>query len=106
MPVTTIESDDGYEVVLAISGRFDFSCYHEFMQHYQAFPQGQKRYVVDLAATEYLDSSAMGMLLQLREFGDRLAAVSLINAQQEVAEMLSIANFDKLFDIPPPNGAD
>ena len=44
----------------------------------------------------------MGMLLQLREYGDKSAGVSLVNANQAVGEILRIANFDKLFTI----GAD
>ncbi|MET0088961.1 MAG: hypothetical protein ABW068_02890 [Candidatus Thiodiazotropha sp.] len=35
------------------------------MQAYKAYPKGEKLFVVDLGQAEYLDSSAMGMLLPL-----------------------------------------
>ena len=56
--------------------------------------------MVDLGKIEYMDSSAMGMLLQLREYSAKKEGnVSLINANESVQEILDIANFDKLFDI-------
>jgi hypothetical protein len=41
----------------------------------------------------------MGMLLQLREYGDKSAGVSLVNGSDSVKGILRIANFDKLFTI-------
>jgi anti-anti-sigma factor len=55
---------------------------------------------VDLAQVEYLDSSALGMLLMLR---DKIKAsnrrVSLINCRGPVKQVLEIANFSKLFEV-------
>ncbi len=98
MNITVTESNDPHEVVIQVSGRFDFSCHQDFMRGYKEYPKGEKRFVVDLASTEYMDSSAMGMLLQLREHaaGD---GVKLVNGQEAVLEILRIANFDKLFQI-------
>ncbi len=96
MAVVVKEGEQG-KVVLGVSGRFDFSCHREFMEAIKSYPKGEKGFVVDLADTEYLDSSAMGMLLQLREHSDRNQPVSLVNSNDEVREILRIANFDKLF---------
>ena len=56
--------------------------------------------LIDLAGVDYLDSSALGMLLLLR---DRAAAaskaVSLENCRGNVRQVLDIANFGKLFKI-------
>ncbi len=98
MSVSVSESSNG-QVVIKVSGRFDFSCHQEFIAGYKAYPKGEARFVVDLSGTEYMDSSAMGMLLQLRDHGDKTAGVSLINGRQGVMEILRIANFDKLFRI-------
>lgn len=98
MSVTVTESDNG-QVVIKVADRFDFSCHQEFIAGYKAFPKGEKRFVVDLAGTEYMDSSAMGMLLQLRDYGDKVSGVSLVNGREGVMEILRIANFDKLFKI-------
>ncbi|HHH38559.1 MAG TPA: anti-sigma factor antagonist [Sedimenticola sp.] len=99
MPVSTTASDDGREVVIKVPGRFDFTCHQAFVGAYRAFPRGETRFVVDLLGTEYMDSSALGMLLQLREYGDRSTRIALINGADGVQEILRIANFDRLFEV-------
>jgi anti-anti-sigma factor len=69
------------------------------MAAYGVFPKGEKQFVVDLRDTEYMDSSAMGMLLQLRDHSKSGNGVSLANPNEGVSEILRIANFDKLFKI-------
>ncbi len=100
MAISVNESDDANDVTICITGRFDFTCHQAFAEAYQAYPKNKKRFVVDLAGTEYMDSSAMGMLLQLREHSaGELGNVSLINTNESVHKILAIANFDKLFDL-------
>ncbi|MBT2969803.1 MAG: anti-anti-sigma factor [gamma proteobacterium symbiont of Ctena orbiculata] len=100
MSIATELSADEKSVTIVISGRFDFSIHQEFMQAYKAFPKGDKRYVVDLTDADYLDSSAMGMLLQLREHSAKDAdGVVLKNGNEAVQDVLRIANFGKLFTI-------
>lgn len=99
MSVTTSVPEGTNEVVIKVAGRFDFSCHQEFIRGYKAYPKGSKNYIVDLSQTEYMDSSAMGMLLQLREYGNKDGGVSLVNGSESVKGILRIANFDKLFKI-------
>lgn len=98
MSITSSVSDNGGVVTIQVSGRFDFATHQEFMRAYKEHPRGEKRYEVDLKNAEYLDSSAMGMLLQLREYGNG-AQVKILNGNEAVREILRIANFDKLFAI-------
>jgi anti-anti-sigma factor len=99
MAVNVTESEDRSEITIHVAGRFDFSCHQEFMAAYTGYPKGEKKYFVDLESTEYMDSSALGMLLQLREYSRDGNGVSLINPNNGVREILRIANFDKLFPI-------
>jgi anti-anti-sigma factor len=100
MAINVTESDNSNEVTIHISGRFDFSMHQVFMETYQQFPKGEKQFVVDLDETEYMDSSAMGMLLQLREHAATdQGHVKLIHANDTVRKILEIANFGKLFDM-------
>ena len=69
------------------------------MQAYKGYPKGEKSFVVDLAGAEYMDSSAMGMLLQLREYNKQGENVVLVNGNDAVKDVLRIANFGKLFTI-------
>ncbi|MFC1336569.1 MAG: STAS domain-containing protein [gamma proteobacterium symbiont of Clathrolucina costata] len=100
MSISSELSSDEKNVTIVVSGRFDFSTHQAFMQAYKAFPRGEKNYVVDLTNTEYLDSSAMGMLLQLREHSAKdTDGVILKNGNEAVQDVLRIANFGKLFVI-------
>ena len=99
MSITSTLSDDGRIVTIHVNGRFDFAAHQAFLHAYKGYPRGERQFVVDLKNAEYMDSSAMGMLLQLREYGDKAAGVTLVNANPAVAEILRIANFDKLFEI-------
>lgn len=99
MTITTTTSPTQDEVTLHVSGRFDFSMHQDFIRAYKEFPKGEKQFVVDLKNADYMDSSAMGMLLQLREHGDKGSGVRLVNGNDGIREILRIANFDKLFTI-------
>ncbi|MEO5343080.1 MAG: STAS domain-containing protein [Gammaproteobacteria bacterium SHHR-1] len=94
-------TDNDNEVTLAIDGRFDFSQHREFSSAYKAFEKGSKSFVVDLSRVQYMDSSAMGMLLQLREHAKKGGneSVVLSNPTPGVADILRIANFEKLFKV-------
>ena len=99
MSITTTASSDQSEITIHLSGRFDFSKHREFLGAYKEYPKGEKTFVVDLDGADYMDSSAMGMLLQLREYGKGKDKIRIINSNEGICEILRIANFDKLFSI-------
>ena len=88
---------------LAVAGRFDFNAHKEFRKCSEdalALP-GLKAIEVDLRDVEYLDSSALGMLLLLREKAQGTAhcEVSLSGCRGLVQQILEVANFSRLFKI-------
>jgi anti-anti-sigma factor len=92
-------SEDGRQLNMAVDGRFDFSLHADFRDAYRDLPP-DTRYVIDLSQTTFMDSSAMGMLLLLREYaGDKDADIRLINCSPEVRKVLSISNLDKMFQL-------
>jgi HptB-dependent secretion and biofilm anti anti-sigma factor len=97
MAITVRKPTAGGPATLQIAGRFDFSTHQEFTRAYKQFPKGEQGFVVDLKDASYMDSSAMGMLLQLREYSNKDGGVTLANAHHEIQDILRIANFDKLF---------
>jgi len=100
MAINVTESDDTKVVTIHVSGRFDFSSHQPFLEAYQGHPKGERQFEVDLAETEYMDSSALGMLLQLRDHAAKEGGnIRLINANDSVRQILEIANFSKLFDL-------
>jgi anti-anti-sigma factor len=87
---------------LELRGRFDFTSHRDFKQAYEAAfeARGVTEVVVDMREVEYLDSSALGMLLLLRDKGKALSKpVSLANCAGTVRDVLRVANFDKLFTL-------
>lgn len=85
---------------LILSGRFDFNAQRLFRTSYDPplADAGIRTLEVDLGSVEYLDSSALGMLLLLKE---RCAAakkeLALANCRGTVLQVLEVANFNKLF---------
>jgi len=100
MAVTSQLSSDGKTMTIAITGRFDFSIHKDLRKAYEGAGQASPRYVVDLHGASYMDSSALGMLLQLREYaGGGNRAVCVKNAGPGIRDIMRIANFDKLMNI-------
>lgn len=94
MAIQTEVRSDG-EVTISISGRFDFNAHREFREAVKAVSNGAKC-VVNLEKATYLDSSALGMLLLLK---DGSSDVRIIKCSDEVRKVLEIANFHRLFDV-------
>ncbi|MGE8338600.1 STAS domain-containing protein [Pseudomonas laurylsulfatiphila] len=98
MPVVTEVSPDGRKLTISVKGRFDFAKHQEFRQSYE--DKALSAVVVDLKDATYLDSSALGMLLLLRDHaGGDDSDIRVVNSNTDVRKILAISNFDKLFDI-------
>jgi anti-anti-sigma factor len=98
---TNIVSSNG-RAVIRLRGRFDFNAHREFREAVDAVlgDSTSKELAVDLGEVDYLDSSALGMLLMLRDKANGVGkSISLINCHGAVKQVLDIANFGKLFSI-------
>jgi anti-anti-sigma factor len=93
---------DSTKATLKLNGRFDFNTHRDFRAAYEPLlaDSAIKAVTVDFAGVDYLDSSALGMLLMLR---DKMSGVnkdvSLTGVQGNVKQVLDIATFGKLFRI-------
>ncbi|QKG66244.1 STAS domain-containing protein [Pseudomonas sp. B14-6] len=100
MSVVTDVSPDGKKLTISIEGRFDFGRHQEFRESYEKLEKKPESVVVDLRRATYLDSSALGMLLLLRDHaGGDSSDIRVVNSNSDVRKILAISNFDKLFDI-------
>jgi anti-anti-sigma factor len=98
---TTVSTSDGRSVI-RLGGRFDFNAHREFRDAVDQVlkSEGPHEIQVDFAAVDYLDSSALGMLLMLRDKARSAGkSVSLANCRGAVKQVIEIANFGKLFAI-------
>ena len=90
----------GDELVIAITGRFDFTQVKEFRDAYSDDANGSPNsYVVDLRETEHMDSSALGMLLNMRKHLGDSAPIRIANSRPQIKKILTISRFDKKFNI-------
>jgi anti-anti-sigma factor len=98
-PTVQIEGNVGRVI---LSGQFDFSAHREFRQVCETLIANPeiKEVLVDFQNVNYLDSSALGMLLLLKE---KISAanknLALVNCRDTVKQVLEIACFGKIFTI-------
>ncbi len=98
MPISS--TINGNHVTIKVEGRFDFSSHKDFRETYNNTNGSTTTYTVDMSKAEYLDSSALGMLLLLREHaGSEKSKINIVGANKEVKDILIVSNFDKLFTL-------
>jgi anti-anti-sigma factor len=98
------QESSGDRATLKLSGRFDFHSHRDFRAAYEKVLESgaAREIIIDFANVDYLDSSALGMLLLLREKADGAGkAIALASLRGTVKQVLDIANFGKLFTIKP-----
>lgn len=101
MPIEMELPEGARRVRIRVTGRLDFPRHAEMRRAWESHPAGTC-FDVDLAAAEYLDSSALGMLLLLRRHaGDTDDCVRLLAPSDAVRRILAVARFDRLFAIAP-----
>lgn len=99
MGLSINRSSDNKTIVVTVGQRFDFSLHREFRDIYKDEPENME-YIIDMHNTEYMDSSALGMLLILREHsGETANRVTLKGCQHSIRQILEISNFTKLFKV-------
>ncbi len=91
---------EGSRVSILLPEKFGFEIRHDFREATLGHPSGTS-YELDFQAVAKMDSSAMGMLLLLKESAGKDSPVLLKNVRPEVANVLRLANFQKLFQIIP-----
>ncbi len=87
---------------LYLEGRFDFNSHRDFRGAYDNLlnDPGARTIEINFNRVDYLDSSALGMLLLLREKAEASGkSVTLSGLQGTVKQVLEIANFQRLFTI-------
>ncbi len=93
-------SGDGKVLTISIIGRFDITAYKSFSEAYKDKIDSVSQWNIEMADVEYMDSSALGMLLMFRErAGGDNVQINIVNCNPGIKNILKTANFDKLFHI-------
>lgn len=100
MPLQIQTSVSGQTARIALSGRFDFTSQQQLRPSYEA-PLNDDRVrllEIDLGGVEFLDSTAMGLLLLLKERATAAGKeLALVNCQGAPLLVLKMARFDRIF---------
>ena len=100
MSISAKHLDADNELVINVAGRFDFSAHQDFRSAYENLDHKPARYAIDMSEATYLDSSALGMLLLLRDHaGGDDSSITIKNCNDDVKKILVISNFGRLFTI-------
>ena len=101
MAITSAYSQADNILTISISGRFDASYLDEFRKSYENMDfKTVKECHVDLGQTQHLDSSALGMLLVLRDFsGGDQSKIVIKNCAPDIKKIFTISSFEQLFTI-------
>ena len=100
MGIETAYSSDNTTLTIHMDNKFDFSKVQDFRESYSEADTSVMKVVVDLKRTEYMDSSALGMLLNMQKaFDGKSVSFDIANCQEQVLRILKISRFDKKFNI-------
>lgn len=98
MKIHKIRSKGDEEITLMLPEKFDFQLHKEFKDAYEE--SNAREMVLDMNKTLFMDSSALGMLLQLKEYSEKNnKEIKIKNASKNVLQIMEIAHFDKLFKV-------
>ncbi|MEO5343394.1 MAG: STAS domain-containing protein [Gammaproteobacteria bacterium SHHR-1] len=90
---------NGDTTTLSIKGDFRFDLYSEFRAALESLDP-KTRLVLDLGEVSSMDSSAMGMLLNMKQtLGSADREIRLIRVPDNILKLLLMARFDRKFEI-------
>ena len=93
-------SPDGKLFTIEIKGKFDFNLVQSFRSAYADVGVSTPKVIIDLRETDYMDSAALGMLLNMKKsLGDSVSSIHITNCRPQIKKILQISRFDKKFDI-------
>ena len=100
MSLEKILSSEGEVLTIMMDEKFDFGKVQDFRLAYGTDTEKVKEIIIDLANTEYMDSSALGMLLNMQKtMMNQVDTFKIVNCRPQVAKILKISRFDKKFTI-------
>ncbi|NRA70520.1 MAG: STAS domain-containing protein [Gammaproteobacteria bacterium] len=100
MAIISSKSVDDKNILISVSDRFDFSQYKVFRDSYCDCNQAGTLFRLNLSKANYMDSSALGMLLLLKEHADQIKGKIVIeNPNDAINKVLEIAQFQHLMEI-------
>jgi len=93
-------TEDNEVLLISIKGAFDFSLLDEFREAYSGEMSKSTKVVVDMRETSNINSSALGMLLNMQRHLEKAdGEIEIINCNEVVSKIFTITHFNKKFTI-------
>lgn len=100
MAISVQSNSEAKKVTINISQQFDYSLHQSFRDAYRNTNQAGTTFTLNLSQATYMDSSALGMILLLKEHAEKIGGRVVIEKPNEsVRKILTIANFDQFVTI-------
>jgi anti-anti-sigma factor len=100
MSIEQVSYADQNQIEIKIKGHFDFSLHQKFRDAYINSTEQQQTYIINLSETQYMDSSALGMILLLKDHTEKYnGSIVLKQPNELISKILEIAQFHRLFSI-------
>lgn len=97
MTVTATVTDDS-TLIIRIANRFDITTYVDFKDAFSDRLDRISKTILDFSGVEFVDSTALGMLLMLREqAGGDAADITIRGCGAEIKTIFDTVNFGQLF---------
>lgn len=98
MSIKTEYDKKKQQLLIYIEGDFDGDLVRDFEFSYEEAVEPVKHYRLNMSNVHYMDSTALGMLLALREYAhQRGADVTIYSMNDIVIEIFRVLNFHKIF---------
>jgi len=100
MTISVQSNRSNNSITIHVTDHFDYSLHQAFREAYREEIQSGVIFRVNLERAVYMDSSALGMILLLKEHADKVEGKVIIEKPNEsVSKILSIAKFEHFVTI-------
>jgi anti-sigma B factor antagonist len=100
-------TNDGDRSVLSLTGELDIDSVAELSRRAQDVLAGDscRELLIDLAGLTFIDSSGLGLLIELRRLAlGKDVTFRIVNAQPGPARVIGIAGLTEIFGLPSSDG--
>ena len=100
MAVESTFTENNEVLMISVKGAFDFSMLNDFRQAYSHDMDKATKVIIDMRDTTSINSSALGMLLNMQRYLEKDdGEIDIINCNQVVEKIFHITHFNKKFNI-------
>lgn len=99
MALMTSSMDQQNVLTISIQGRFDYHSVSKFRYQYETQQAKPKAYVIDLTQTTTMDSTALGLLLHLRNMVGSEVSITIKKPNEIICKVLEVSQINRLFEI-------